>query len=67
MVKISIIVQIFVLDTLHRNIMHLAVITRKTMKTEILKCGRGSGKEPHQIMQTIILLVKIRELAKKKK
>ena len=40
----------FVLDTLQRNIMHLAVITRKTnIKLRFLK--EGTGKKPEiQIM-----------------
>ena len=41
------VVNTFVLHTLQRNIMHLAVITRKTnMKLGILKRGGGTGKEP---------------------
>ena len=36
----------FVLHTLHRNIRHLAIITRKTnIKLRVLK--GGTGKEPH--------------------
>ena len=37
----------FALHTLHRNITHLAVKTRKTnIKIDILKGGGESGKEP---------------------
>ena len=42
----STIVNRFVLHILHRNITHLAIITRKTnIKLCILK--GGTGKEPH--------------------
>ena len=46
MVNESTTVNRFVLHTLHRNITHLAIITRKTnIKLSILK-GGGTGKEP---------------------
>ena len=48
MVNKSTTVNRFVLHTLHRNITHLAIITRKTnIKLGVLKGGGETGKEPH--------------------
>ena len=50
MVNKSLTLNRFVLHTLHRNITHLAVITRKTnIKLGILK--GGTGKEPNTLFK----------------